>query len=294
LSGHFPVEIGRVMEDSFIGLLYRLGYTVSRGTDFESKLDIIGKFYGHPINPNLPHMCTLLPPFFAPIGTTAFSVKRGNFGAKDVKELIDKVQKAKSSKNETLKSLEGMIIVTNFIRTEKDLDALLSKNVYCWDGRRLIFYSAKARAIQELTSRSSVQEIAIEGVNNSSYLIEIETETSEELKNVISTNIVVFIDDHNKDLIISGDHIERMLEYIYKKSLGPIVDSTQMDVRVLLEIHALGVVHESIVKNSYNKYVKESSLHPQVFFSAEPSIFQYGSAPWVIVYSAKSSINRRA
>lgn len=288
MSGHFSVEVGRVMEDSFIGLLYRLGYTVFKGRDFGSGLDIIGKFYGHPINPKLPNSCTLLPPSFSPSGTTAFSVKRGNFAKKDVKELIDKVQDAKNSANESLKSLEGMVIVTNFIRMEKDLDKLRQENVYCWDGRRLIFYSAKAQAIQELSFKSETEEIAVEGVNRCSYLIARETDPLAKIRNVITTNIVIFIDDHDKDLIIGADHIEKILGYIYDKSLKPIVDSTKMDVQVSLRIHALGVVSEKIVKESYPAYANEQPKHPKVFFPAEPLIFQYGSAPWAIVYSIRT------
>lgn len=81
---------------------------------------------------------------------TAFSLKAGNFTKKDVNELIEKFRKAKSSEDNYLKELEGMVIVTNYTKAEREINNLLSQRVYCWDGRRLIFYSAKARAIQEL------------------------------------------------------------------------------------------------------------------------------------------------
>jgi len=288
LPGHFSTEVGRAMEDAFISLLYRLGYFVYKGGDFGTGLDIVAKFSGEPIVPKPPNSCTLLPPFFAPAGTTAFSIKRGNFRKKDVNELIEKTQRAKHSENEILKSLEGMVIATNFTRQERDLDSLRSREVYCWDGRRLIFYAAKAQAIQELASRSAVRERAIEGISQSSYLLEVETSTA--LKNVISANVVVFIDDHDKNLLISADHVNRILEYIYEKSLEGIVKETQeMDVQAFLRIHALGVVNESIVRNAYKKYAQETSIHPKVTFSAEPMIFQYGSAPWEIVYLANPS-----
>jgi hypothetical protein len=292
LSGHFAVEIGRAMEDSFIDLLYRLGYTVFKGRDFGTGLDIIGKFYSHPINPKLPNSCTLLPPSFSPTGTTAFSVKRGNFRKKDVTELVEKVREATTKENETLRSIEGMVIVTNFTRAEKDLDELKQKNVYCWDGRRLIFYSAKAQAVQELSNRSEVEEIAIEGVNRSSYLIARETDPSK-IRNVILASIVVFIDDHDKTLIIGADHIETILTYIYNKSLRQIVDSAKMDVQVSLKIHALGIVSEKIVKESYPAYANDQTKHPRVFFPADFLVFQYGSAPWAIIYSTDSVLEKR-
>jgi hypothetical protein len=192
---------------------------------------------------------------------------------------------AKESRNETLRSVEGMVIITNFTRKEKDLDDLRAKNIYCWDGRRLIFYSAKAQAIQDLSTKSSVQEIAIEGINCSSYLIAIETDPVAKARNVITTHIVVFIDDHDKNLIIGADHVEKMLSYIYGKSLKPIIDSTKMDIQVSLQIHALGVVSEKIVKESYRGYANDHIKHNKAFFPAELPIFHYGSAPWAIIYS---------
>lgn len=277
MSGHFPPEKGRAMEDSFVDLLYRLSYTVydARG---ETGLDVIAEFYGVPINPKLPYPCKLLPPFFAPQGVTAFSLKAGNFTEKDVNELIEKFRKAKSSEDTYQKKLEGIVIVTNYTKAEREINKLLSKNVYCWDGRRLIFYSAKARAIQELGSRGPLREIAIEVMKNSSYLLEAET-----LKNSILANILVFIDDHNKKLVLSSGNVEKILTYIYEKSLKQIVESTQMDVQVSLKFHVLGIANKAIVKNTYIKYARESH-HPQVVFSAEPMIFQYSAAPWAILF----------
>jgi len=277
--GHFPPEVSRAMEDSFVNLLYRLGYTVSSERDPASGLDVIAKFYGEPINPTPPNTCRLLSPSFAPSGMTAFSLKRGNFVKKDVDELIEKFQKAKNSVGSPYSEIKGMVIVTNYTRTEEDIDKLLLQRVYCWDGRRLIFYSAKARTIQELASRGPVQEIGIGVVSKGSYLIETET-----LKNAILANIVIFIDDHDKKLLISSEQMEKMLMYICDNSLKPIVQSTQLDVQVLLKIHTLGIANETIVKNSYNRYARENSLRPKVFFSVEPMIFQYGAAPWATLF----------
>jgi len=285
LSGHYPPEIGRAMEDAFVVLLYRLGYTVLRRCDIESGLDVIASFYGEPLNPRTHNPCKLLPPLFAPKGLTAFSLKRGNFANKDVTELIEKVQKARTSTDKLLSSLESMVIVTNFFRGEEEIDDILAKNVYCWDGRRLIFYSAKARTAQELGSRGPTDEIAIEGLNKSSYLIK--TETSKETRNVILANVAVFVDDHNKELIISSDHTKKILEYVYEKSLKSIVESSHLDIQVPLEIHVLGVANENLLRSTYNEYAVERSLHPKVFFSAELTIFQYGAAPWATLFSKR-------
>lgn len=285
LSGHLPPEIGRAMENSFVSLLYRLGYTVDRERDVESGLDVIARFYGEPLNPRTPNPSKLLLPSFAPKGLTAFSLKRGDFGNKDVTELIEKVQGAKASSDRLLSSLESMVIATNFFKGEGEIDDALTKHVYCWDGRRLIFYSAKARTAQELGLRGSVEEVAIEGVSNSSYLIE--RETSIESKNIILANVAIFVDDHTKELIISSDHTKRILEYIYEKSLKGIVESTHLDIQVPLEIHVLGIADENLVRCTYSEYAVESSRHPKVFFSAEPMVFQYGAAPWATLFSKR-------
>jgi hypothetical protein len=281
LSGHFPPEKGRAMEDSFIDLLYRLGYMVYTGRN-GTGLDVIAEFYGKPVHPTLTYQCKLLPPFFAPRGVTAFSLKAGDFAKRDIDELVEKFQKARNLQEFYLKKLEGMVIVTNYTKAEKEINNLLSKKVYCWDGRRLIFYSAKARAIQELWSRGPLQEIPIEVMKNSSYLIE--TETTGTLKNAILANVHIFIDDHNSKSALGSECIEKILSYIYENSLKQIVESTQMDVQAFLKFHILGIADKTVVKNTYIKYARESR-HPQVVFSIEPVIFQYGAAPWATLFT---------
>ncbi|MEM3700676.1 MAG: hypothetical protein QXL57_07425 [Candidatus Bathyarchaeia archaeon] len=273
------------MEDSFADLLDRLGYNVLRKRDTKSGLDIIAKFYGEPIIKKPLNHCKLLPPFFAPHGATAFSLKRGDFKEKDVTELIEKVQLAKNSKDpkdSILRELDGMVIVTNYTQTEDKIDKLLSRGVYCWDIRRLIFYSKKAQAIQKLAKRNEVEEIKIEGMDNSSYLKEIE---SSERKNAVLTNLFVFIDSHSKDLIISSDHMEAILKYVYERSLKQIVESTRFFVHARFSIHVLGIANEDLIRKTYNKFSEDFSSHPKVLFSDEPIVFQYGAAPWATLFT---------
>jgi hypothetical protein len=273
------------MEDSFVSLLYGLGYTVIRRCDIESGLDVIAKFYGEPISPTTAYPCKLMKPAFAPDGLIAFSLKRGDFANKDVAELIEKVRKAKESRDELLTSVKSKVIATNFFKGEGEIDDIFAKEVHCWDGRRLIFYSAKARVVQELGSRGPTNEIAVEGVNNTSYLIE--TETSKRLTNVLLANMAVFVDDHLKELVISSDHIEKILKFVYEKSLKRIVESTQLETQALLEIHVLGIANEKLVRDAYNRYAIENASHPKIFFSAEPVIFQYGAAPWATLLTKR-------
>ena len=285
MSGHYPPEIGRAMEDAFISLLYGLGYTVLRRCDIKSGLDVIAKFYGEPINPTTAYPCKLIKPSFAPNGVTGFSLKRGDIASKDISELIEKVQKARESEDDLLKSLESKVIATNFFKGESEIDEISGKGVNCWDGRRLIFYSAKAKVVQELGSRGPTNEIAVEGFNNTSYLIE--TETSKRLSNVLLANMAVFVDDHLKELLISSDHIEKILRFVYEKSLKRIVESTQLETQALLEIHVLGIANEKLVRDAYNRYAIENASDPKIFFSAEPVIFQYGAAPWATLLTKR-------
>jgi hypothetical protein len=276
LAGHFYPEVGRAMEDEFADLLDRLGYSVLRKRDIKSGLDIIANFVGEPAKPKFSNKCILRKPSFAPKNTTAFSLKREDFTEADVSELVEKTQKAKNSDDEVLKSIEGAIIVTNYTKTEDELDKLLSKSVYCWDGRRLIFYAAKARTISDLAFKGPVEEVVIESFGNATYIIQKET-----LPRAILTNVAVFIDDHNKKLMVSYDHIKNILTYVYDHSFKKIVESTQLDVQALFKIHVLGIAEKALVEKAYIDYaVKEESAHPQVVFSAVPTIFQYGSAPW--------------
>jgi hypothetical protein len=278
LAGHFYPEVGRAMEDDFADLLDRLGYSVLRKRDVKLNIDIVANFGGKPVKPSFPNECILLKPPFAPQGVTAFSLKRGDFTETDVKELIDKTKKAKGTDDETLRSITGAVIVTNYTKTEGELDKLVSKGVHCWDGRRLIFYAAKARTVSELAFKGPVREVAIESFSNSTYIIQKET-----LPGAILTNIAVFIDDHNQKLMVGYEHVKNVLSYIYDHSLKPIVESSQLDVQAVVKIHVLGIAETELVGKAYNEYAQNTPTHPQVTFSAEPKVFQYGSAPWTAV-----------
>jgi hypothetical protein len=278
LAGHYYPEVGRAMEDDFADLLDRLGYSVLRKRDLRLNLDIIATFDGRPVKPSFSNECILLKPPFAPQGVTAFSLKRGDFTDPDIDELIDKAKKAKTTDDDTLKSVTGAVIVTNYTKTEGELDKLLSKGVYCWDGRRLIFYAAKARTVAELWSRGPVKEAAVEGSTNCTYLVEKET-----LPRALLTNIAVFIDDHNQKLMIAFEQAKSILSNIYHRSIKPIVESSQMDVQAVVKIHVLGIAEAELIGKAYNEYAQDLQLHPQVTFSAGPKVFQYASAPWTAV-----------
>lgn len=275
LAGHFYPEVGRGMEDELSDLLDRLGFIVLRKRDVKLNLDIIAKFGGKPIKPIFDTECSLLKPFFCPNDNIAFSLKRGDFVKGDVDEVIEKVQKAKNESDEALKAVNGGVIVTNYTKTEDELDKTFKRGVYCWDGRRLIFYAAKARTVSDLWARGPLSEIKIDNIPNTTYLIQKET-----LHQAILTNISVFIDNHDKQFMVSYDEMCAILSFIYKTSLKPIVDSCQLDVQVVMRMHVLGIAEFELIGKAYREYAYDKINHPQVTLSANPKVFQYASAPW--------------
>jgi hypothetical protein len=282
LAGHFGPDIGRAMEDSFVSLLYRLGYIVHEKCGHKTGLDVIAEFYGEPIDPKPTYPCNLLPPFFAPSGIIAFSLKRSYFSKKDIAELVTKVNEAKKLKDPVLSSIKGKVIATNISMKESAIDSLFLQKIYCWDSRRLFFYAAKAQTIQNLASKGPVTETSIDDFKQASCIVEIET--SEKLKNTLLANVTVFIDDHSKELTVGSQHMEKILTFVYEKSLKQIAERTKFDLQVSLSVQVLGIVNETVIKNTYKKYVMETASHPRVFFPAELVVFQYGAAPWSILF----------
>jgi len=272
------------MENSFADLLERLGYNVLRKRDTKSGLDIIAEFKGQPKSKELFQECRLLPPFFSPDAKdiSAFSLKTGNFGLKDVTELVEKVKKATELEDDVLQKLRGKVIVTNYSKTETEIDKLRSADIFCWDIRRLIFYSAKAETIQNLARMSEVEEIAlsgIEGLTGTSYLRGTIIQ-----ENGIITNIAIFVDSHDSKLIVSSDHMTKMLAYTYEKSLKTLAKESQNKINVKFEVHVLGLANEELLKSSYSRYSRDFALHPKVLFNDEPFLSQYASAPWSILF----------
>jgi hypothetical protein len=259
------------MENTFADLLERLGYDVLRKRDTKAR---------EPLQD-----CRLMPPFFAPPteSTIAFSLKAGNFANKDIQELVEKVANAKKQDDEVLKKLKGKVLVTNYSKTEAEIEKTLKNDVYCWDIRRLVFYSAKAEAIQTLARKSEVEETRIsnvEGLPNSSYLRGTVVHESE-----IVTTIIVFVDIHKSHFVLSSDHMTEILRFVYDRSLEPLVRESQNRVNVRFEVHTLGLANEELARNTFFLYSSDLARHPKVLFrDAELSIFQYGSAPWAVLF----------
>jgi hypothetical protein len=53
---------------------------------------------------------------------------------------------------------------------------------------------------------------------------------------------------------------------------------------VSLSLHALGIVKEDVVKSAHKKYSQEANANGRVLFPANIPIFQYGAAPWAVLF----------
>jgi len=269
------------MEDEFAALLEYLGFRVLRKRDPKSGLDIIAKFHGEPIPPTQ-FRCNLQEPIFSPTGKIAYSLKRGDFTAADVRELLEKVQIARGFvDDDVLRDITGSVMVTNYSKTEDKVDELRTENVYCWDIRRLIFHSIKTRLCYELANKGPVFEHRYPDRIKGSYL----QETDRRINGMILINICIFVDDHDKNTTIGYEETKYILESMYDISLKNIIESTQLDIQTNIQFHILGLADNDGMISAYLDYGSTQEAHPRMQLLPKPKIFEYGAAPWMAIYT---------
>lgn len=278
MSGHYSPEVGRAFEDGFIILLERLGYRIWRKRDTRTGLDVVATFNDVPIYPNQHQSCILQKPIFAPNGVIAFSAKKGNFTERDIRELLEKIERGDTVIiNKIPKPINRGIIVTNYTKTESKLRELLEREIFCWDIIRLLFYANKARICFNLSQSSSVKEYLIEEEINGSYLLSPRT-----LENgIMQIDIIILIDEHRKKYTISADHLTLILRYIYEKSLVPILESIPLDIQARFEIHILNLADRELLDKAYAQFAGSREEHPRVTYLRDFKIFSYVSSPWM-------------
>ena len=141
--------------------------------------------------------------------------------------------------------------------------------------------SQEVQTVQTLSTKGPVTEKLVADMRQTSYVTEVET--SQNVKNVLNANVLVFNDDHDKDLTIGSEHIEKILKSIHNE-LKAVYERTNFDIMVSLSLHALGIVKEDVVKSAHKKYSQEANANGRVFFPANIPIFQYGAAPWAVLF----------
>lgn len=279
MCGHFAPDVGRFMEDDFINLLENLGYRIALKRDVQSGIDIIAKFAGEPL-PKPMRKCRFLKPVFSPnCDYIAFSLKRGDFTDKDIQEIIDKKNAIKENKDFPVKNVDGAIIVSNLFSTEHKIDEIFRRGVFYWDVRRLIFYSTKVRSYFHYIKTGPIAEFILPDLPGTYLQI---TDGME--SHLVKLYVEIFLDEHSPEFTLNSEITMKILTDIYKTSIKPVVDSLSVDVHVTPTFYTLGIADQKLIETSYIDYASDHSKHENVQFNPNPKIYQFGAAPWTIIY----------
>jgi len=193
--------LGDSAEGDFYILAKTLGYKILRSRNPSPGIDFVAEFSGKAIENS-----TLLRPSFSPDGITAFSVKSGDAKAGDVAELADYVHRSQGSPDELLKKMKGGVIVIGTMKTRGQIDDMSSQGIFCWDIRRLLFYSVKVRTVARLAETGPVIEHPLKGLDGGFVIAPMEKISN----SILKVEATAFVDDHN--IIIQGDHFSSDLK----------------------------------------------------------------------------------
>jgi hypothetical protein len=269
LPGHFSQILGDAAEDDFYSLALHLGYRVVRERNPAPGIDFIAEFDGKRSNLQLRR------PIFSPDGITAFSVKRGDFGSDDITALKNYISDAHKSSDPILNQIRGGVIVTSSLKTEATLNDLARQQLFCWDVRRMMLYSSKARLAAEWSDLGLVTEKPMPGRLLGSYMLV----AFELFHGVLKTKVSVFVDDH--DLVLQGDHMNTVLNEIYRNGLKPMIRSmSAKEIETTIVVHSAGLIQRRVVLQACDDFAK-GKKHSGVTFLVGGFEFQsYSTAPW--------------
>jgi len=273
LPGHFSQILGDSAEDDLYALAIVMGYNVIRRRNLDPGIDFIANFSGQVFE-----NATLLKPPFSPPGATAFSVKSGDFSQRDLEELVNYVARCANSNDPTLKTILGGVLVSGVIKSVGQINSILSQNVYCWDARRLIFYSVKAKKVESNSELGPVREHPLSVPLKGGFMFTIHEMSSTTIDAIAD----VFVDDHNQD--IQGDHISSILSRIHDVAVSPVVQSTQRNVRLKLSLHALGPIQRPIAEAAYERYRREAPSTLLLYPTTELELQSYATGPWTAIF----------
>jgi hypothetical protein len=269
--------VGDSSEVGFGELIGLLGFKILRRNNFKPPFDYIAQFTGEP-TPAVQSGSKLLVPSFCPPDVSGFSVKGGDISKNDVETASDWLAEARTSGDAVVRSVAGIVIVTSQYKTNDEIESILSSGVYCWDIRRLLFYSIKARLVRELGKLGPVIEHGI-NMPHGSFFIHPPSAQSD----VMMVNVNVFLEDPR--LILHGDHLATILQDIYCTSLKRIVESTWYDIQARVTVHAMGVGDFNVLEKIFWSYAREKDAHPKVFFPVDGFKFvPYTGAPYASVF----------
>lgn len=273
LPGHFSQILGDSAEEDFYALALDIGYNVIRRRNLKPGIDFIAEFRG-----TVFQNATLLKPPFAPQGLVAFSVKAGDVSTNDVTELTDYISECQRSSDSTLQGVQGGILVAGAIKSVGQINAIQSLGVYCWDARRLIFHSIKAKKVAANSDLGPVTEHGLVPSLKGTFIFTIHDMRPTEIDAVAD----VFIDDH--DLAVQGDHLSAILDSVYKLAVEPTVQSTRRQVRLKLSVHALGPIMRQVVEQAYEGRRRQPPSSLLLRPVTELELQSYATGPWTAIF----------
>src|SRR2546425_7862651 len=215
-----------------------MGYDVLRRRNLTPGIDFIADFRGEVFG-----NATLLKPPFAPTGRTAFSVKAGDFEPRDIRELADYVAQCGQSPDGFLRGVQGGVIVANAVKTSGQLDAIRNQGIYCWDTRRLIFYSIRSKKVAANSELGAVVEHSLNPQLQASFTFTIHDMQPNDLQAIAD----VFIDDHT--LLLQGDNLITILTLIQQTAVHPTAQQMHRKVKLKVSIHSLGPLQRTVVED---------------------------------------------
>jgi hypothetical protein len=274
LPGHFSQILGDSAEEDFYALARAIGYGIIRQRNPSPGIDFVAEFTGTTVE-----NCILLRPPHSPNGPTAFSVKSGDATSADVRELIDYVADCQRSRDPLLRQIAGGVLVVGAMKTKDQINHLSDQGVACWDMRRLIFYSIKAKTVARLADTGRVVEHPLLNGIKGGF---VQAPQSMPSNSVFAVEVHLFVDDH--DLVIQADHLTNMLDQVYNDGLRPIIQATRYDIELRLSLHAMGPIQRVIVNQAYRDY--SSRNRPGLILPSDPEFVMqsYATSPWASIF----------
>jgi hypothetical protein len=259
------------MEDDVESLLGTLGYKILKRRNEDPPFDFICDFSKRP--PDGTQGPSLLYPWFSPAGRVGFSVKEGDFRLSDAKALRKDCKTARRSTKLLLRKISGGVLICNDLVPLAKIDQVSRLGIYCWDLRRLLFYSAKAHVSKQPGHSIEYRFSLMEG---GSCVLKTATESVGHL----TLKAHVFYDDHRANL--GSDDVRDLLDETDRLALQPArryVPSTQSAV---IALHVLGLVDPNLAQSAYEEFRSDTSAHSGITLG-EPSefkLYQYRASPW--------------
>ena len=166
-------------------------------------------------------------------------------------------------------------------RTQGQLNDLVTQGVHCWDIKRLIFYSVKAKTVARLSELGPVLEHPLPNAIEGGFVLAVLDMTPTEVQVEVHT----FIDDHN--LVIQGDHVRSILDQVANLGVNPIINATQHDVKIEISLHAMGPIERRVCDDAYRGYAAAAN-HRRILFPAGQGLEMqsYATGAWTAIFRA--------